>query len=441
MLLLALLPAAAAWVSSPEAEAAALEKRSLPSFTPPVYTLDLDEPASTRWNHIAKDYKRMAPKIIDYFEEVVPKWAVPLIEAVGAAVQPYFHEYGDEMVSVADTMGLPKGAIVLLNLIMQIEELGINCSNWNNTGPTVPDDPGCKLVNPSQSWCYCHDAHKAGAIRKSDGVAPIFTRRTPKEDAADVSGGSFGSGMCTSVVAQAPDGSIVHARNLDWNLPVALREIVIDIDFMKGGKKIFRGTGGAGISGLINGITYPTNGTNTDKVWTVSIDARGKGGKILDNFLQALLVHSMTPSQHLRKALEDHATDGFDAAVTALTKTPQIDENYFILAGANAGEGAVVTRGREKAEDVWKIDTTKPTGWYRLQTNYDHWDVPPVADDRRHPGYALMAKMGKAHVSPEAMWGEVITKFPLFNGHTDYTMIAVPKTGLYNSTVWMGGEH
>ena len=52
-----------------------------------------------------------------------------------------------------------------------------------------------------------------------------------------------------------------------------------------------------------------------------------------------------------------------------------------------------------------------------------------------------MAKMGKAHVSPEAMWGEVITQFPLFNGHTDYTMIAVPKTGLYNSTVWMGGEH
>ena len=206
---------------------------------------------------------------------------------------------------------------------------------------------------------------------------------------------------------------------------------------MKGGKKIFRGTGGAGISGLINGITYPTNGTNTDKVWTVSIDARGKGGKILDNFLQALLVHSMTPSQHLRKALEDHATDGFDAAVTALTKTPQIDENYFIVSGAAAAQGVVIARGRNKADDVWPLNTTETDGWFRLQTNYDHWNPPPVADDRRTPGVAMMKALGAGGVNVSSTW-DVIKGFPVFNPHTDYSVVMVPATGYYSGIVWMG---
>ena len=42
----------------------------------------------------------------------------------------------------------------MLNLVMQIEEIGLNCSNWNETGPTTKDDPGCVAVDPSQEWCY-----------------------------------------------------------------------------------------------------------------------------------------------------------------------------------------------------------------------------------------------------------------------------------------------
>ena len=51
---------------------------------------------------------------------------------------------------------------------------------------------------------------------------------------------------------------------------------------------------------------------------------------------------SLTPSQHLRQALE--RAPSYDAAVAALQTTPLIDECYYILAGSSPGEGAVVAR-------------------------------------------------------------------------------------------------
>ena len=134
------------------------------------------------------------------------------------------------------------------------------------------------------------------------------------------------------------------------------------------------------------------------------------------------------------------SAQGFESAVAGLSTSPQIDENYFIVAGDQPGDGAVIARGREKAVDVWRIDTTEPSGWYRLQTNYDHWHAVPTADDRRHPGYKYMNALGRAHVTPQSMWG-VITTYPVFNAHTDYSLISVPSQGTYNSTIWMGGSH
>jgi len=40
-----------------------------------------------------------------------------------------------------------------MNMVYQLESLGINCSNWNNTGPTRKDDPGHKTVPENhQLW-------------------------------------------------------------------------------------------------------------------------------------------------------------------------------------------------------------------------------------------------------------------------------------------------
>jgi len=383
----------------------------------PSFTLSLDDDPSRRWDSAAKQFTHLVPAIMDYLKSEVPAWSLPILEVIGASVRTYFgDEYGAEMKGVAKALGIDVGYIVFLNLIMQIEEVGINCSNWNTTGPTQKDDPGCKDIDPSQSFCYCKHAAVAGAKFESGGSLLIKRHKAME-----------GPGACTSVVAQDASGAILHGRNLDWNLPEALRHLVADITFTRGGKPVFTGTGAVGFVGFFNGMVGGE--------WSGSINARGKGGKLLTNLLQSLRHKSTTPSMHLRSVLT--SSPDFASAVAALSLGEQIDENYFIVAGIAPGEGAVLARSRHAAIDTWRLNASEPNGWYRLQTNYDRTNPVPVSDDRRTPGNAAMLAMGQAGLAVEPLRA-VMHHFPTFNPHTDYTGLFVPKKSYYNSTVWMG---
>lgn len=384
----------------------------------PVVQVDLDAPAQDRWTHIAVNYKDKVPAIMDYLGSVIPKWAIPIVEIIAGDILPYFSEYGDEMIGLASAMGMKNGDVVAMNLVYQLEHLGLNCSNWNNTGPTVKDDPGCMAVDPEQEWCYCKE--ESEHINEEGVLLSPFSRAKYP-------------GMCTSVVAQAPGGDIWHGRNLDWNLPAVLRELAVDVDFMKGGKKLYRGTTLVGFVGLLNGMR--------SGAYSVSINARGKGGKIFENLIEALKHRdAMTPSQHIRKVLESEAM--FSTAISAFATGAMIDEMYFTVAGSKAGEGVVISRDRENdaahKADMWFLNDTAvdADGWFRLQTNYDHWNPVPVADDRRTPGVASMKAMTQAKIGNETMM-QIMTTVPVFNPHTDYTGIFVPATDSYQSGVWM----
>ena len=180
---------------------------------------------------------------------------------------------------------------------------------------------------------------------------------------------------------------IYHGRNLDWNIPPAVRDMIVDVHYQRSGKTVFIGTAVVGFVGVVNGMI--------PGVATVSIDARDKGGKILGNILQMLLHKSITPCQNMRRVLQDENSTSFAAVVAGLSSHQQVDQNYFIVGGTRSGEGAVISRGRAKADDVWylgKNATSSHDGWYRLQTNYDHWNPTPKADDRRTPGYVVIIK-------------------------------------------------
>lgn len=116
-----------------------------------------------------------------------------------------------------------------------------------------------------------------------------------------------------------------------------------------------------------------------------------------------VLSHEVTLLTDLRQVLE--TATSYDDAVDALSRSPQIDESYFIVAGAVAEQGAVIARGREKAVDVWRLNSSEPDGWFRLQTNYDRWQPVPSADDRRTPGVASMRALGGPDgVTSARMW-------------------------------------
>jgi hypothetical protein len=82
----------------------------------------------------------------------------------------------------------------------------------------------------------------------------------------------------------------------------------------------------------------------------------------------------------------EHA-DSFAAAVTLFSSSDIINPIYYIVAGSAAEQGAVVTRYREPEKtDVWSLNSSAVDGWFRLVTNYDHWQSDPTYDDRRTPG-------------------------------------------------------
>lgn len=56
-------------------------------------------------------------------------------------------------------------------------------------------------------------------------------------------------------------------------------------------------------------------------------------------------------------------------------------------------KGAVVTRDRAKAVDVWQLGTNNT--WFIAETNYDHWKKPLFIDDRITPCNRCMDKLGK----------------------------------------------
>lgn len=349
------------------------------------------------------------------------------METIAGDIEPYFgKEFGGEMVALAKTLKLKVGDVVAMNMIMQLESIGLNCSNWNNTGPTVKDDPGCKDVDPTQKWCYC----KAAASVSSDPIVSIreFKQRT---------GRAPGPGMCTSVVAQDPHGNIFHGRNLDWNVPEALRAFIVDVDYMRANKTVFTGTTAIGFVGVLNGVKRGA--------FSASIDAREKGGKIGFNVLQMLLKKSKTPAQHLRAVLASESATDFSSALTALSSSPLIDQIYYIVGGAAPGEGAVIARSRDKAVDVWHMNATAtPDGWFLLETNYDRSNPVPVADDRRTPGRAHMRALGQSGIGERGNGlYSVMKMWPTFNHHTDYSAImsCSERSYMYNSTVWYDGQN
>ena len=110
------------------------------------------------------------------------------------------------------------------------------------------------------------------------------------------------TGYCTSVVTEEAGGGILHGRNLDWNLEEDLREMIITVDFTRGGELVYSGSTIVSFVGILNAMAPGPNG------FSFSMDARCQGGKIFSNLIEALAMGAMTPCQHSRTVMES-ATD------------------------------------------------------------------------------------------------------------------------------------
>lgn len=209
--------------------------------------------------------------------------------------------------------------------------------------------------------------------------------------------------FCTSIVSQGPNGQIWHSRNLDYGFTDMLKNITVAIDIQKGGKTVYSVVTYAGYVGVLSG--------QKPQGFTITVDERDQGNALY-NLLVGLLDRSVVPVSFLvRDALAN--SPNFTEAVKLLGYTPTAAPVYFIIGGARAGEGAIITKGRLEPDDIWMIDPDNGT-WFNVETNYDHWKPAPASDDRRDPAIKAMNDMGRNNISVQSLFSVMSTP-PVLN--------------------------
>jgi len=237
------------------------------------------------------------------------------------------------------------------------------------------------------------------------------------------------SDACTSIVAQTVDGKILHARNLDFwagmGFTDTLKNMTFQAHYQKGGKTVFQATTFAGYVGVLSGFK--------DRGFSVTIDTRfyPQGiGELFYEVISAITEKNASLVSFLSREVMQNEND-YPSALKALSNTELIADVYYILAGVSAGQGAVISRNRMNATDVWELDVAKGR-WFEVETNYDHWEKPPAIDDRVGPANKGMEAFGQKNITLTNMLHVLSTK-PVFNLQTTYSILSCPADGTYNS--------
>ena len=330
----------------------------------PRYVVDLDQEPQYRWSHVVSDYKAALKDLLEQIKKLVGPELVLLASILGENVDKYVpYPYNLEMVGVSVAGDVTLGETLLGNLIYEL-------TAYNSS-------------------------------------------KLPREEA------------CTSIVAEASNGTMYHGRNLDYSIADVLRNLTVTVDFQSSGETVYTGTTFVGYVGLLTG--------QRPHAYTVTLDQRSKG-KWWMNALEAMAAGTSAVASFLiRDTLADTSLS-FEDAVIKLGYDPLIAPCYLIVGGVNSNEGAVITRNRVAALDIWRLDTSKGR-WFLVETNYDHWEPPPPSDDRRDPAIKAMDEAGRGNVSAPSLF-RVLSSPPVLNNGTAYTVTmsaSIPE--LYNTWI------
>ncbi|GMS81017.1 hypothetical protein PENTCL1PPCAC_30737 [Pristionchus entomophagus] len=236
---------------------------------------------------------------------------------------------------------------------------------------------------------------------------------------------------CTSLIAMDNNGKTYHGRNLDfglfflwdvekhtWDLTLGLRDLVVQLDFQMGGKQLFKAVTFAGHLGVLTAV----------RPGAYSVSTNTRFGSTLDT-VTGFFEHGLDPNQQFemyayRDMLTKYAT--FEEARAYMETVPLLAMGYTIMGATNGG--VIITRSATGTDHEEVIDTSKPNGWYVLQTNYD-WNEPDIfLDDRTIPGNKCMQQMGRNRLTKEALF-QVMSSQTTLNKSTVYTTIIEIESG------------
>jgi len=235
-------------------------------------------------------------------------------------------------------------------------------------------------------------------------------------------------GGCSSVLAATPNGTVVHGRNMDYQLPFVVNgatydfpDVTFQATYVRDGSPIMTGILFAMQLGVSTGMRF--NG------WTIALHVH-PGGYNRSANLRAGLAGGVIAQLYNRIIMES-VTD-FRTARARIEKTSYAMPCFLIMAGSKPWEGAVLTIGRQGAPGDCPPRPLSKEQWVILQTNDDY--CGPALDQRRPQGNVILAGTEEDMVDA----GNVMNfmRIPLLNRPkwTVFSWIGIPATG-FSSTV------
>jgi hypothetical protein len=239
---------------------------------------------------------------------------------------------------------------------------------------------------------------------------------------------------CTGIIATSDeDGTVYHARNLDFSFAEYLQPMAYTGIFTKGGSEVFRAQTIAGFDAILTGMRKGPNG------YTIEINTRyGDHWGANKEMIQNLFTNKIAPSGWTkRKILEEQ--DNYEDAVEAFSTTPYASTEYNIISGVKKG----TILGRNPDGVAYQLPLSESGKKYIIMTNFDYnWgDIREIFDPtggdgifhpRRKPAEDLFDNADS--ITSDLLF-DVINDHAVMAKDTIFQVIMDVETGLWNASL------
>jgi hypothetical protein len=162
---------------------------------------------------------------------------------------------------------------------------------------------------------------------------------------------------CTSCVFKDKKGKLVHFRTMDWEMDF-LKDLTVNVEFVRDGKTIFKGVTWAGYVGIATGMSA-TGG------YSVALNYRRSDGTLLGNFLRTILMK--WPISYLVRYVLENELD-YKQTKKVLSTYKLISPCYITLCSGQKEGACVIVRDCGKTVRIRELGDQK----YIVQTNCDN---------------------------------------------------------------------
>ena len=369
-----------------------------PRLEVPEFEIDLDRAPELRFTEVIQYFNS---SLWDFFESLTPHFLVnQAAELISRRRGPETEEFQREIAGVAQLTKIPEHSLHAVQMLYELNSVMVPVENI--------------------TWPW--DLEETLKLTMDTRITEQKRSSFP-----------FHVG-CTGVIAMCEDGTVYHARNLDFSFAEHLQILTYVGVFTKQGIEVFRAQTIAGYSAILTGMRKGSNGY-TIEINTRYTDHEGGNKEMIKNvFSEKRDLSGWTK----RKILE--TTEDYEDAVSAFSTTPYCATEYNIISGVK--KGTILARNPDGL--AYQLPLDKSDTNYIIMTNFDYiyHDIKEHFDPSTVSGYGKSRRKAAAaildahtgHVTPDLLFS-ILNDDNVMATDTIFQAIMNVETGLWNASL------